>query len=369
MQKRQINKRFVLLRTVLPLVLEIRRGRKVVKSQTESNREFAEFMQYAIVSIWLCLLDPSRNMKHIMHYVSRFTFYVFGFLVFWGMGCNTERDFQEQEFQSPAYTSAAINLMRAPAFQSPELKVVIEVKRQDNNGNELDFVPPISTECIISDRSSQCRVNLEIPIGNNRIIDVKGFEVGNILKSEGLAEIDVVGDLPLSVNIPLDPVGVPLLKLEAKTPAVRVNDEVLIDIRVKNVNDLFGLGLELDYDKNRLFALGVDAHPDSPFKESDLPPFHDLNLNPTAGRMALALTLTKGQTPLAVGRQPEIIATVAFRALDIGTAQIKLRVVKSSSPKLTNPEGQELDRIDELRDYLEADGGRVGRGVAEVRIR
>lgn len=246
-----------------------------------------------------------HNVQHVTPHVSRFMFYVLGFLVFWGIGCDVERDFQEREFQSQEYTPAAINLMLAPAFHAPELRVVIEVKGKGDDGNDLEFAPPIAVACLITDRSSRCRANLEVPIGNNRIIDAKGFEVGNILKFEGRAEIDVVGDRPLSINVPLDPAGVPLLKLKAKTPAVRINAEILIEVQVKNVNDLFGVALELDYDKSRLSPLGVDAQSGSGFDE--FLPFHDLNLNPAAGRMALALalTLTRGQSPLVVGRLPE----------------------------------------------------------------
>ena len=303
----------------------------------------------------------------ITGHVSRFTFYIFGFMVFWGMGCDIERDFRERDFQSSESVAAEINLMLAPAFQAPELRVVIEAKRKGDDGTELGFIPPLKVECVLSDLSPQCSANLDIPIGSDRIIDVMAFAGGDTAAFEGREEVDVVGDRPLPVNISLDPVGVPLLRLKAQSPVVRINDKVSIDIQAKNVNNLFGVALELDYDKNRLSPLEVRIPPDSRINESEFLLFDDLNLTPAPGSMALALTLTDEQEAIEVRRTPETTMTVTFRALSLGLAQVKVRVVKDSSPKLTDASGQELDRIDELRTHLGADDGR--RGTVEVTIR
>ena len=190
---------------------------------------------------------------------------------------------------------------------------------------------------------------------------------------EGRQELSYVGNQPISADITLDPIGVPLLIIDTPKLVFSPGEEVPVEIKVKNVENLFGVIVELDYTRSRLFALNVEAkalnpNEDSPFSKSLMPIVHDLNLDPAPGRMAIGMTMTKGQDTVTVGSRSQTLAVATFRAVKPGAAEIKVRLIRGASPKLTDQNGQPLENLDQTHQYLNPTDGRTPRGVIKIEI-
>ena len=283
------------------------------------------------------------------------------------MGCDISRDFARVE--GDQLTSVTIAL--APSFQTPELKVVVEFLYLDAKGKQVPFDPPIRDQFVLVPKATKFST-LRVPIGENRIIEVRGYEYGDLVL-EGRQEFPYVGNQPISADITLDPIGVPLLIIDTPKLVFSPGEEVPVEIKVKNVENLFGVVVELDYTRSRLFALNVEAkslnaNEDSPFSKSLMPLVHDLNLDPDPGRMAIGMTLTKGQDSVAVGSKPQTLAVATFRAVKPGAAEIKVRLIRGVSPKLMDPDGQALQNLDQTQKYLNPTDGRTPRGVIKIEI-
>ena len=289
------------------------------------------------------------------------------FVIIFTIGCDTSRDFTMEE--EDQLTSITIAL--APSFQTPELKVVVELLYLDAKGKQVPFDPPIRDQFVLTPRATEFST-LRVPIGENRIIKVQGYEYGDLVL-EGRQELPYVGNQPISADVTLDPIGVPLLIIDTPKLVFSPGEEVPVEIKVKNVENLFGVIVELDYTRSRLFALNVEAkalnpNEDSPFSKSLMPIVHDLNLDPAPGRMAIGMTMTKGQDTVTVGSKSQTLAVATFRAVKPGAAEIKVRLIRGASPKLTDPNGQPLENLDQTQKYLNPTDGRTPRGVIKIEI-
>ena len=289
------------------------------------------------------------------------------FVIIFTIGCDTSRDFTMGE--EDQLTNITIAL--APSFQTPELKVVVEILYLDAKGKQVPFEPPIRDRFVLTPRATEFST-LRVPIGENRIIKVQGYEYGDLVL-EGRQELPYVGNQPISADITLDPIGVPLLIIDTPKLVFSPGEEVPVEIKVKNVENLFGVIVELDYTRSRLFALNVEAkalnpNEDSPFSKSLMPIVHDLNLDPAPGRMAIGMTMTKGQDTVTVGSKSQTLAVATFRAVKPGAAEIKVRLIRGASPKLTDPNGQPLENLDQTQKYLNPTDGRTPRGVIKIEI-
>ena len=295
-------------------------------------------------------------------------FWIIGLLVMISTaGCDTSRDFTVVE--EDQLTNVTIAL--APSFQTPELKVVIELLYLDAKGKQVPFDPPIHDQFVLAPKATKFST-LRVPIGENRIIEVRGYEYGDLVL-EGHQEFPYVGNQPISADITLDPIGIPLLIIDTPKSAFSPGEEVPVEIKVKNVENLFGVVVELDYTRSRLFALNVEAKSlnsdeDSPFSKSLMPLVHDLNLDPDPGRVAIAMTLTKGQDSITVGSKSQTLAVATFRAVKPGAAEIKVRLIRGVSPKLIDPDGQPLQSLDQTQKYLNPADGQTPRGVIKIEI-
>ena len=295
-------------------------------------------------------------------------FWIIGLLVMISTaGCDTSRDFTVVE--EDQLTNVTIAL--APSFQTPELKVVIELLYLDAKGKQVPFDPPIHDQFVLAPKATKFST-LRVPIGENRIIEVRGYEYGDLVL-EGHQEFPYVGNQPISADITLDPIGIPLLIIDTPKSAFSPGEEVPVEIKVKNVENLFGVVVELYYTRSRLFALNVEAKSlnsdeDSPFSKSLMPLVHDLNLDPDPGRVAIAMTLTKGQDSITVGSKSQTLAVATFRAVKPGAAEIKVRLIRGVSPKLIDPDGQPLQSLDQTQKYLNPADGQTPRGVIKIEI-
>ena len=289
------------------------------------------------------------------------------FVIIFTIGCDTSRNFTMGE--EDQLTSVTIAL--APSFQTPELRVVIELLYLDAKGRQVPFEPPIRDQFVLTPRATEFST-LRVPIGENRIIKVEGYEYGDLVL-EGRQELSYVGNQPISADITLDPIGVPLLIIDTPKLVFSPGEEVPVEIKVKNVENLFGVIVELDYTRSRLFALNVEAkalnpNEDSPFSKSLMPIVHDLNSDPAPGRMAIGMTMTKGQDTVTVGSRSQTLAVATFRAVKPGAAEIKVRLIRGASPKLTDQNGQPLENLDQTQKYLNPTDGRTPRGVIKIEI-
>ena len=289
------------------------------------------------------------------------------FVIIFTIGCDTSRDFTMEE--EDQLTSITIAL--APSFQTPELKVVVELLYLDAKGKQVPFDPPIRDQFVLTPRATEFST-LRVPIGENRIIKVQGYEYGDLVL-EGRQELPYVGNQPISADVTLDPIGVPLLIIDTPKLVFSPGEEVPVEIKVKNVENLFGVIVELDYTRSRLFALNVEAkalnpNEDSPFSKSLMPIVHDLNSDPAPGRMAIGMTMTKGQDTVTVGSKSQTLAVATFRAVKPGAAEIKVRLIRGASPKLTDPNGQPLENLDQTQKYLNPTDGRTPRGIIKIEI-
>jgi len=289
------------------------------------------------------------------------------FVIIFTIGCDTSRNFTMGE--EDQLTSVTIAL--APSFQTPELRVVVELLYLDAKGRQVPFEPPIRDQFVLTPRATEFST-LRVPIGENRIIKVEGYEYGDLVL-EGRQELSYVGNQPISADITLDPIGVPLLIIETPKLVFSPGEEVPVEIKVKNVENLFGVIVELDYTRSRLFALNVEAkalnpNEDSPFSKSLMPIVHDLNSDPAPGRMAIGMTMTKGQDTVTVGSRSQTLAVATFRAVKPGAAEIKVRLIRGASPKLTDQNGQPLENLDQTQKYLNPTDGRTPRGVIKIEI-
>jgi len=289
------------------------------------------------------------------------------FVIIFTIGCDTSRNFTMGE--EDQLTSVTIAL--APSFQTPELRVVVELLYLDAKGRQVPFEPPIRDQFVLTPRATEFST-LRVPIGENRIIKVQGYEYGDLVL-EGRQELSYVGNQPISADITLDPIGVPLLIIDTPKLVFSPGEEVPVEIKVKNVENLFGVIVELDYTRSRLFALNVEAkalnpNEDSPFSKSLMPIVHDLNSDPAPGRMAIGMTMTKGQDTVTVGSRSQTLAVATFRAVKPGAAEIKVRLIRGASPKLTDQNGQPLENLDQTQKYLNPTDGRTPRGVIKIEI-
>ncbi|MBB16674.1 hypothetical protein CMK22_15475 [Candidatus Poribacteria bacterium] len=289
------------------------------------------------------------------------------FVIIFTIGCDTSRNFTMGE--EDQLTSVTIAL--APSFQTPELRVVVELLYLDAKGRQVPFEPPIRDQFVLTPRATEFST-LRVPIGENRIIKVEGYEYGDLVL-EGRQELSYVGNQPISADITLDPIGVPLLIIDTPKLVFSPGEEVPVEIKVKNVENLFGVIVELDYTRSRLFALNVEAkalnpNEDSPFSKSLMPIVHDLNSDPAPGRMAIGMTMTKGQDTVTVGSRSQTLAVATFRAVKPGAAEIKVRLIRGASPKLTDQNGQPLENLDQTQKYLNPTDGRTPRGVIKIEI-
>ena len=289
------------------------------------------------------------------------------FVIIFTIGCDTSRNFTMGE--EDQLTSVTIAL--APSFQTPELRVVVELLYLDAKGRQVPFEPPIRDQFVLTPRATEFST-LRVPIGENRIIKVHGYEYGDLVL-EGRQELSYVGNQPISADITLDPIGVPLLIIDTPKLVFSPGEEVPVEIKVKNVENLFGVIVELDYTRSRLFALNVEAkalnpNEDSPFSKSLMPIVHDLNSDPAPGRMAIGMTMTKGQDTVTVGSRSQTLAVATFRAVKPGAAEIKVRLIRGASPKLTDQNGQPLENLDQTQKYLNPTDGRTPRGVIKIEI-
>ena len=283
------------------------------------------------------------------------------------ISCEISRDFTTAEDNQLTNVTIAL----APTFQAPELKVEVEFLYLDAKGKRVPFDPPIRDQFVLAPKATKFST-LRVPIGKNRIIEAQGYEYGDLVL-EGHQEFPYVGNQPISADITLDPIGVPLLIIDTPKSVFSPGEEVPVEIKVKNVKNLFGVIMELDYTRSRLFALNVEAkslnsNEDSPFSKSLMPLVHDLNLDPDPGRIAIGMTLTKGQDSVTVGSKSQALAVATFRAVKSGAAEIRVRLIRGVSPKLIAPDGQPLQNIDQTQKYLNPTDGRTPRGVIKIEI-
>ena len=294
--------------------------------------------------------------------------YFFPYVMLFFVGC--ERDYDRE--LTPTTDDVSVQIAFAPSAYgqmelSQNLDIEIEVLRFDRYGVEFSFDPPVIKKMSLGTSQPQI-AKLKVPMGEGRIVEVKGYEFGELVLT-GRHIIDYVGDGTVIANIRLDPVGIPLLSISSPQTSYKVGDEMLLNIRLKNVSNLFGMALELEYNRSRFFPLGVEAHPSTKFAKSSLPVFHDLNLDSRAGQIQIALTLTKGQKPITIGQEGEIIATAKFRAVKAGTSEIRVKSIKGESPKMTQPNGEPLDNLVDMRQYLLPSDNRLPRGVVRFLVK
>ena len=285
------------------------------------------------------------------------------------LGC--ERNYDVEFVVRPTETTS-MQIMLAPSSYEDissyqNLEVVIEVLRIDLYGEEHIFDPPVTKNFSLKAGHSHI-AKLKVPMGDGRVIDIKGYEFGELVMA-GRQVVDYVGDEVVVANITLDPVGMPLLSIDSPQTSYKVGDEMILHIRLKNVTDLFGIALELEYNRSRFFPLGVESHSDTKFAKSGLPVFHDLNLDSQAGQMQIALTLTRGQKPITIGHEGQIVAVAKFRAVKAGTSEIRVKALTGTSPLLTQSNGKPLDDLEGMRQYLNPSDGRSPRGVIRFLIK
>ncbi|HHZ89975.1 TPA: hypothetical protein EYN65_05470, partial [Candidatus Poribacteria bacterium] len=155
-------------------------------------------------------------------------FWIIGLLVMISTaGCDTSRDFTVVE--EDQLTNVTIAL--APSFQTPELKVVVELLYLDAKGKQVPFDPPIRDQFVLVPKATKFST-LRVPIGENRIIEVRGYEYGDLVL-EGHQEFPYVGNQPISADITLDPIGIPLLIIDTPKSAFSPGEEVPVEIKVK----------------------------------------------------------------------------------------------------------------------------------------
>ncbi|MAE17458.1 hypothetical protein CMK12_00705 [Candidatus Poribacteria bacterium] len=294
---------------------------------------------------------------------------VFSFLLV-GTGC--ERDYNREARTTQPTEMSSVQVMLSPSLFSgslpfQNLEVVVEVLMLDRYSEEISFDPPIIDA--FSLKIGQSRITkLKVPMGTKRVIDIKGYEFGDLVLS-GRQVINYLGDELAVADITLDPVDLPLMSISSPQATYNVGDEVAVSINLKNVTDLFGVALELEYNRSRFFPLDVEVHPDSKFAKSGLPVFHDLNLDSRPGKMQIALTLTKGQKPIAIDRKGRSIAIAKFRAVKAGTSNIRVKSLIGTTPVLTKADGQQLDDLNGMRQYLNPPDGREPRGVIQFLVK
>ena len=85
--------------------------------------------------------------------------------------------------------------------------------------------------------------------------------------------------------------------------------------------------------------------------------------------MQIALTLTRGQKPITIGQQGQIVAVAKFRAVKAGTSEIRVKALTGTSPLLTQFNGKPLDDLEGMRQYLNPSDGRSPRGVIRFLIK
>ena len=296
--------------------------------------------------------------------------FAFSVTILVGTGC--ERDYGREARTTQPTEMSSVQVTLAPSlFSDPSLfqnlDVVVEVLMLDRYSEEISFDPPIVDAFPLKIGQSHI-TKLKVPMGTKRVIDIKGYEFGDLVLS-GRQIIDYLGDELIVADITLDPVDLPLLSISSPQTTYNVGDEVAVSINLKNVTDLFGAALELEYNRSRFFPLDVEVQPDSKFAKSGLPVFHDLNLDSRPGKMQIALTLTKGQKPISIDRKGQAIAIAKFRAVKAGTSNVRVKSLIGTTPMLTKADGQQLDDLNGMRQYLNPADGREPRGVIQFLVK
>lgn len=132
-------------------------------------------------------------------------------------------------------------------------------------------------------------------------------------------------EVPLSGAAPSAALQTPLVHVSPALVVVPVGDTTCVDLRIENVENLFGFGTVMRFDPSRMVAVKFEV---GPFLQDG---FVNKSVDNTRGTLSLGITLFGTQT----GRSGSgVLATACFQGLNRGHSAITL---VDSSTMLLDP--------------------------------
>lgn len=164
--------------------------------------------------------------------------------------------------------------------------------------------------------NGEATIQLEVPIGEDRVFTMTAFNAGEVALYNGSRTADILGGQITEIIIDLEP-QVPMIKV---TPIYRVmaeTDSATFQVRIYNVDSLFGASFRLEFDSTMLEVAAFEAG--DLFAGRD-PIFFAVE---RGNYLAVGYTLKGNQQPQGVSADATLLQ-VTFTAVGAGLADLQI---------------------------------------------
>ncbi len=201
-----------------------------------------------------------------------------------------------------------------------------------------DGFEPITADGALA--HGEVRFEVEVPFGENRIVQLSAFNSASVLLYRGADTVDVISGQVTEVTVNMLP-QVAMVKVTPLFREINSAQNAVFAVNVFNVDSLFGVSFRVDFDS--LLLSVVDADPGNVFAGQS-PLFLRVQ---RSGYVALAISLKGNQQPQGISVDGSL-ATFEVQPLGVGTSAL---TINPETIELIDWQGNSLPHSESL--YIE----------------
>lgn len=164
--------------------------------------------------------------------------------------------------------------------------------------------------------NGEATIELEVPIGEDRVFTMTAFDAEEVALYSGSRTADVLGGQITEIIIDLEP-QVPMIKVTPIYHAMTDADSATFQVRIHNVDSLFGASFRLEFDSTMMSVAAFEAG--DLFAGRD-PIFFAVERE---NYLAVGYTLKGNQQPQGVSADATLLQ-VTFTAVGSGLAHLNI---------------------------------------------